>query len=50
METSDLLSRHLGFGITRLRIDVDALLFGLALQGHPMNELEQATQFYGKHS
>ena len=46
METSDLLSRHLGIRIARLRIDVDALLSGLALQGHPMNELEQATQVY----
>jgi hypothetical protein len=46
VETSDLLSRHLGIRIGRLRIDVDALLSGLAFQGHPMNELEQATHVY----
>ena len=46
METSDLLSRHLEIRIGRIRIDVDALLSGLAFQGHPMNELEQATQVY----
>jgi hypothetical protein len=46
METSDLLSRHLGVRIGRLRIDLDALLSGLALHGHPMNELEQAARVY----
>jgi hypothetical protein len=27
-------------------MDRDALLTGLALHGHPMNELEQATRVY----
>jgi hypothetical protein len=46
VETSDLSSRHLGIRIGRIRLDVDALLSGLALHGHPMNELELATQIY----